>query len=190
VPGAAVQLRRSWAWGGEHGVELGCASASADDWVPGLEGLVLGAATDAAVGQAGLGSVRALELHRAPTHFEQAFDGQVGAGPSAALAQGRHVLGFAGEPQQVLLCTVVCTQPAEADAAGAEGRCAEVTASLEVGPLGEAPQPGIFAKAALLAAGHPTWVLAALFAVALVAVGWLLQRRPRPPRRLDGEPPR
>lgn len=184
VPGASIHLRRGFQ--GEGGVRLRaiCAQAPSDRWAPGVEELVLGRVNAITAGALG-GSVERFEafaIEKVGARFEQRFEGdaQLPAGARVA-ARGRHVLGFAGEAKGVVLCTVVCVEPATPTGSLTPGRCAALidTAATE-GAFTSAPPPSALIRAILLTAEHPEAALSIGAAVTLALIAAVLARRPRP----------
>lgn len=163
-------------------LQLGCARAPSDRWVPGLETVVLERATSLAFGPLGL---RPGPLERrdppaiAGATAVARLAGDAGGGRRLDVA---HVLAFAGEDADAVACSALCLAP------GGDDRCAEVVGGLAlVGGLVPAPPPGPFARAVSWSAEHPPFAaaIAAVLGVAIVAA-LLARRPPRPTSRRAG----
>lgn len=185
IAGARVALRRGVEGPDGLRVRALCAAAPSDRWAPGAEELVLDRAT--ALARSGApGEVTRWEaapirvLAGAPGGFEQRFEGIAREGEAALAVRGRHLLGFAGEDREALLCSVLCAEPA---AGAAElTRCAAMVseAALE-GALQPAPAPGLMVRGILLAAEHPRPAAGIVAVVAAMGIALMLARRPRRP---------
>ncbi len=174
VPGAKLALQRAYRLPGGGAVELVCATAAADLWVPGLEGAVLAGASAMVRERAGLSALSSEPIESVAGHWQQSFAGSA-AQPSPVLASGRHVLGFVGADRDALVCSLVCSAPPPADP------CFALSAGLEVrGPLGPPPEPGMGGAMLSWAAAHPLAALLIAGAVGLMVVAQILIRRPRP----------
>jgi len=178
VAGASIALRR--AFDGDDGARLYalCARAPSDRWAPGLEELVLERANAIARGALD-GEVERFAAHTIEPvagRFEQRFEGALRRDARALTVAGKHVLGFAGEARDAVLCTVMCTAPAQ-DAPRCE---ALIEAAQASGRWTEAPPPSLLIRSILLAANHPEGTLGVAGAMAIAACALLLARRPRP----------
>jgi hypothetical protein len=183
LAGARVLLRRGFAGVAEgEGVALraGCVAGPSDRWAPGVEDLVFDRATSIA---RGVIAADIKELSAAPIKAEgrllsQRFQGQGTRreAPSEVSIEGRHVLAFAGEDREAVLCTLVCIEPS-----GRAPRCATLVeaASLE-GALMEAPPPSLLVRALIAAATHPARAGALAVVLGALVVAVILARRPRP----------
>ena len=92
-------------------------------------------------------------------------------------AIGRHILGFAGEARDAVLCSLVCVEPAGAEPSA----CSElVLAATPEGAFSEAPPPSALVRLVLLTAARPleAGIVVALTAALIVVL--VLARRPRP----------
>jgi hypothetical protein len=177
LPGAHVVARRGYTHGGLT-LRAVCAAAPASGWASGVEEIVLGRATQLAREALG-GEVTRFtvdESTAAGPGFAQRFEGAVsGRGEEALEVRGRHWLGFAGEPREAVLCTVVCTESAPARA------CAEAIAKSEpTGAWMEAPPPNLLARVLLAAAERPYPAAGVLVGVSLAVAALIVARRPRP----------
>jgi hypothetical protein len=175
MTGTRVVLHRAFASGDAH-TTIACVVAPTTFWVPGLEAMLLDAASAKARVGAGLAtlSTRPVVGER-PT--VQEF---VGSGPGVH-ASGRHVLGFVGDARDVLVCSALCLEPATAGTARPVCDEAVLGWSVETSFV-EAPPPGLLMRLALSAADSPRAALASgLVAAALVVIA-LLRTRPRPGR--------
>ncbi len=157
-------------------LQLGCARAPGDRWVPGLEGPVLERATSLALAPLGLRAVQ-LERSIAPTlggaTALEAWAGRATGDRRLALA---HALVFAEGDGDAVVCSAVCVEPPE----GAS--CPGVVASLHLtGAIGPPPPPGLFARAVLWSADHPALAASSAGVVTALLVTLLLARRPRRP---------
>ena len=176
APGAALALHQAWKLADGGGLELACVHAPASRWIPGLEDAVLGAASAMVRSHTGWGSFSPGDVRPVGGHLEQSFSLPADGPGAAATGTGRHLLGFAGRPPQVVLCSLVCTSSASATAAD----CAQVAGSVTSHGLGAAPPPGWLASALGWAARSPQLTLGAAGLCALAAVALLLRFRPRP----------
>jgi hypothetical protein len=176
LPGGHVLARRGYTSDGLTLRAL-CAAAPAGGWAAGVEEIVLGRATQLAREALGGEVVRfgVDESAAVGPGFAQRFEGDVRRGDDVLAVRGRHWLGFAGEPREAVLCTVVCSERAAAHA------CEDVIARSEpAGTWLAAPPPNLLARALLLAAERP-WPAAGVVMVASLAVAALIiARRPRP----------
>ncbi|EYF02325.1 Hypothetical protein CAP_7254 [Chondromyces apiculatus DSM 436] len=161
-----------------------CATAPSDRWVPGIEEIVLDRAM--ALTRRGVpgeivrwepGAVRAAPAGTGSS-FEQGFTGGARQGEGSRAVRGRILLGFEGEERSALLCSVLCTEPAVASAAGSGCESLVEATALE-GELAAPPAPGAVVRGLLLVAEHPRPVGAALVLAAVTGIVVLLQRRPR-----------
>lgn len=192
APGATLDAQRAWDFGAGGRLDVACVRARADGalgWVEGLEGAVLDGASAMVRKVGGFAT-----LHpEGPTHegfaVHQGFHGRTAEGDSGAVVEGRHVLGFAGSPPELAVCTVACVEPAPlpTGAAGAgpavraaESSCAAVLEGLDARGFVEPPPPGTIGRAVAWSLGHPTSAAIAAGLVVVVAIAWLLRRRPRP----------
>lgn len=161
---------------GDLVMQLGCASAPSDRWVPGLEGVVLERAMGLALAPLGV-RPGALERGQPPSiPGATAVARWIGDGGDGRRLDVAHVLAFAGDDADAVACSALCLEPAGAS------RCEALVGGLSVdGALVPAPPPGPFARAVLWSAAHPTAAsaLAGALGVAIVAV--ILARRPRRP---------
>lgn len=156
-------------------VQIGCARAPSDRWVPGLEGVVMERATPLALAPLAL---RPSPLQRgvAPriegATTVEAWTGEV-AGGRMGLA---HVLAFAADDRDAIVCSGLCLEPASG------ARCDAILATLTLeGALGPPPPPGAFARGVLWSAEHPVAAAAGLGMLSAAVVALLLARRPRRP---------
>lgn len=176
LPGASVPVRAGFRAGGVT-LRAVCATAPSSGWAPGVEELVLGRATQIARGALG-GEVTRFEA-RDPAavgaRIEQRFEAAVQRGGETAAARGRHLLGFAGEARDGILCTVVCTEPEGRDACGAL-----VEAATPEGAWTAAPAPSALVRGILLAADRPMTAAAILAVAAIALAALVIARRPRP----------
>lgn len=203
--GATVSLRAGWAHTiadarspHDDRLVVVCATASADDYAPGLETAIFERMNDVVRAELGKqASVERLEtypIEARGARFEQRFSarGEVGAGlrdgkvrvgeeapdavkPALMRADGRHVVGFAGEPASMAACSTVCV---EADAG--EGSCAPALASLTFeGPFGPPPTPKLLARALAAAVTTPLAAAGVLFGAITTAAGLLIALRAR-----------
>jgi hypothetical protein len=178
-PGASLTLRRGYE--GEGGVVLraACVRAPSDRWAPGIEELVLGRATGIArsAAPADLDRWDAAEIQAVGSRFEQRLSGEGRSQGRPVKAIGRHMLGFAGESRDAVLCSLVCVEPASAEPSA----CSElVLAATPEGAFTEAPPPSALVRLVLLTAARPreAGIVFALTAALVVLV--VLARRPRP----------
>lgn len=184
VPGAEIVVQRGWTMPplGSEGrattAAVACVLAPSDRWAPGMEDLVLARATAIAQRAAAVDAARwaPSAIHALGPRFEQRIAGAAKRDGAPASVDLRHLLGFAGERRDVLLCTLLCVGPEH------DPRCpAFIEAAEPVGSFEAPPPPGLVIRAILLAAERPygAAILLAIMAVALVAL--VLHRRPRTP---------
>lgn len=156
-------------------VQLGCARAPSDRWVPGLEGVVMERATPLALAPLEL-RPWSLQRSAAPSIAGataiESWSGEVTGGRVAFT----HVLAFAASDRDAVVCSAVCLEPATG--AGCEAILASLTMD---GALGPPPPPGAFARAVLWSAEHPVGAAVGVGIVAAGVVALLLARRPRRP---------
>jgi hypothetical protein len=176
LPGARIALRRGYTGGGLT-LRAVCAAAPADGWASGVEEIVLGRASQLARDALG-GEVARFAVGESAAvgpGFAQRFEGAVRRGDEALVVRGRHWLGFAGDPRQAVVCTVVCTEPA-----GVHGCDAAIALSEPSGTWSSAPPPSLLARVLLLAAERPYPAAGALLVASLGVAALILARRPRP----------
>jgi hypothetical protein len=156
LPGATLVAYRGVAVAPSVTVYGACVRGPSDRWVPGLE---VGA------------------LDESPPLRTQSFSGSGRDAEREVSLRGVHVLGFAGESKDVVVCSVACLEPR--DGGACDPLIASVTAS---GPFGDEPPPGLLARTLVLVAEHPSSALALLAGACAGGVALLLSRRPRPRR--------
>jgi hypothetical protein len=176
APGARLDLHQAWSYGQGAAIELVCVRGAADRWLPGLEDAVLGAASAMVRGHGGWSSLAPGEMKALGGHLEQSFRLQAGDS-EARSGWGKHLLGFAGEPPELLLCSAVCSG---AHPTAGELDCELAVASLSAEGLGAAPPPGMLAGAAGWVMQSPVLAGCVVGACALGALSLLLGLRPRP----------
>ncbi|AUX48361.1 hypothetical protein SOCE26_098950 [Sorangium cellulosum] len=178
IRGAKVALRRGVEADGLS-LRAVCATAPSRQWATGVEELVLDRASGITRGTLGMSIDRweAGPIRATAQRFEQSFEAAGRAGAHAVAIRGRHVLGFAGSEHDVVLCSVVCVEPAQE--AGA--RCGPLldAAALE-GTLVGPPEPDLLVRTILYAAEHPLPATAAFGLLAAAGITVLLARRPYP----------
>lgn len=169
---------------GDVTVQLGCASAPSDRWVPGLEGVVLERAMGLALAPLGV-RPGALERGDPPT-----IDGATavvrwsGDGGGGRRLDVAHVLAFAGDDVDAVACSALCLEPA------ASTRCDAIVGGLRLeGTLLPAPPPGAFARGVLWSAEHPVAAGAIVGALGVAVVTLVLARRPPRPIVRRRRPP-
>jgi hypothetical protein len=190
LPGVSVALRRGFrifrdgARGGDGGDEgsifVGCVRGPSDKWAPGVEELVLARATSIARGSIGadLERLDARPIRVDKLVIDQRLSGEGTRLTKPAVVEVRHLLVFAGEAREGVLCSVACVEPR---GPGSISRCGDVVASASFeGALMEAPPPSLLVRLILAAAERPlhAGVLLAVLGLGLVAL--VLARRPRP----------
>ena len=172
VPGAAVVLSAAWLRGPTR-FEVACARAPTRIWVPGLEGVVLDAASATVRRVTELSTLAVTPLGPEGGLERQSFSGQ----SSDRSAVGRHLLGFLGEARDVVVCTAVCTTSL---ASRASAGCDAWLESLRVeAAFVNAPAPGWLVRRGFEAAEHPRVAAAGVAAIGLLLCALLLARRPR-----------
>lgn len=175
MAGTRVVLARGWAVGSAE-TTLVCVSAPTQFWVPGLEATLLDAASAKVRAGAHLSTLEVDPIERG-LPYTQHFSGF----GDTVVATGRHVLGFLGARDEVLVCSTVCTAP-RVDAASVATcelalRRYDVEAAFTL-----APPPGPILRLATTAAERPREALVVFASVAALAVALLLRWRPRPGR--------
>jgi hypothetical protein len=176
LPGATVPVRVGYRADGLT-LRAVCATAPSKGWAPGLEDLVLARATQIVRGALG-GEVTRFEARDAVVvgaRIEQRFDATVKRGEETATARGRHLLGFAGEAREGVLCTVACTERE-----GRDDCAALVDAAAPEGAWTTAPAPSALVRGILAAADRPMTAGAILVAAAIALAALVIARRPRP----------
>lgn len=176
APGASLDVQQAWSFGSGGRVEVGCVAASAARSVPGLEPAILDAASAAARKAGGWATLTPERLAFGPLTVEQSFRAHTTAETSPPDVFGRHVLGFAGEPPQVVLCTVACAE----QAAERPGVCQVSVATLRIEGFVEPPPAGWLSRAVGWASLHPLQATGAIVLVVLVAAALMLRFRPKP----------
>lgn len=184
LPGATVPVRVGFS-AGEMSVRAVCATAPSRGWAPGVEQIVMGRASQIARGAIGgeIARFDATDTLAVGARFEQRFEAEVkrdGASASASASAsarviGKHVLGFAGESRDAIVCSVVCVEPVGARACGGmiDGARAE-------GAWVEAPAASVVVRGILLAAERPVEATAGVGVVAMMMAAVVIARRPRP----------
>src|SRR6185369_15826152 len=100
-------------------VRAACVLAPSDRWAPGLEGLILGRATQlvSAELRAPVDGWDAGPIVASGNRFEQRVSGRAGEREIAAVA---HTLGFVGADHEVLVCSIACSSPSPSPARACE----------------------------------------------------------------------
>jgi hypothetical protein len=176
LPGASVPVRAGFR-GATEALRVVCATAPSRGWAPGVEAIVMARASQIARGALGGEVTRfdAKDTAAVATRFVQRFSARVKRGGEALAAEGRHVLGFAGEARQAVVCSVVCAAPE------GRGRCAAlVEAAAPLGAWVEAPPPSLLVRGILLAAERPHAAVGAVGAAMIALAAIVIARRPRP----------
>lgn len=183
LPGVTVVLQRgfraSLGASGEASIAVGCVRGPSDKWAPGVEELVFARATSIARGSIGadLERLDARPIRSENLVIDQRLSGEGARLGEPVLVEVRHLLGFAGEAREGVLCSVVCVEPRSE---GSGTRCGGLVASASLeGALMEAPPPSALVRLILAAAERPlhAGVVFAVFGLAVVAI--VLARRPR-----------
>lgn len=192
VPGAKILLRRG-VGKGDTRVEAVCARADASAWAPGVETLVFDKLDD--VMKTELGNRGTVEsFHDQPAvepdgkRFERPFDGTVTLGldknkprpldtsglPKARF-NGRHTIGFAGEPEEIVACTLFCTDTDNT-------ACTDFAATATIdGDLLAAPTPTAVGRFMTDLAKKPLAAVGVIFGLLLAISGLVVAAIP--PRR-------
>ncbi|WP_235880353.1 hypothetical protein [Polyangium aurulentum] len=180
LPGARVALRRGFEVEGGLVVRVACVEAPSDRWAPGVEELALGVASGLARGavakEVALERWDAAPIVKTDHRFEQRIEGAGVRRDVEVALRGRHLLGFAGEAREAVLCTVVCDEPSDG------ARCGALVDGTEMSSLVEPPPPSALVKGILLAAERPREAGLVGALVCLGVVSLILARRPRPRR--------
>lgn len=179
LPGATVPIRAGFQ-GDHETLRVVCATAPSRGWAPGVEQIVLARASQIARGALG-GEVTRFEVSDVAAigdRFEQRFEATLERDGASFSARGRHLLGFSGEAQDALVCSVVCVERAGGEACGAL-----VDAARAESGWTRAPAPSLAVRTILLAADRPMEAGAIAAVVMLVIVTWVIARRPRPRAR-------
>ena len=179
LPGATVPVRAGFR-GSSATVHVVCATAPSRGWAPGVEEIVLARASQIARGALG-GEVTRFEgreIAAAGARFEERFEAGVRRGDATLAVEGRHLLGFAGEAREAVVCSVVCTE-----AEGRAGCASLVEAAAPVGAWVAAPAPSLVVRGILLAAEQPLWAGWIVCAATITLAALVIARRPRPRAR-------
>lgn len=179
LPGAKVPVRAGFR-GTDATVRVACATAPSRGWAPGLEALVMARASQIARGamEGEVVSFDAENLAEVGPQIEQRFRAELKRGEAKATARGRHVLGFAGEAKDAVLCSVVCVDQAESSV------CMPLVHDVAAtGAWVAAPPPNLWARGILLAAEEPLGAAAIVGAATIAAAAVIVARRPRPRAR-------
>jgi hypothetical protein len=178
LPGARVALRRGFEVEGGLVVRVACVEAPSDRWAPGVEELALGMASGLARGavakEVTLDRWDTAPIVKANHRFEQRVEGAGARRDVRVALRGRHLLGFAGEAREAVLCSIVCDEPSDG------ARCGALVDTTELTLLVEPPPPSALVKGILFAAERPreAGLVGALVCVGVVSL--ILARRPRP----------
>lgn len=179
LPGATVPVRAGFR-GPSASVRVVCAMAPSRGWAPGVEQIVMGRASQIARGAIGGEIARFDATDTAPVglRFEQRFEADVARGTEHARAIGKHVLGFAGEAKDAIVCSVVCVEP-EAQ----QGCRALIDGAKTEGAWVEPPPASVAVHAILMAAERPVEAMAIVGAATILIAALVIARRPRPRAR-------
>jgi hypothetical protein len=177
LPGASVPVRVGFRDAASMSVRAVCATAPSRGFAPGVEGIVMARASQIARGAIGdeVERFEASDVRHVGTRFEQRFSATTHHG---ARVIGKHVLGFAGEARDAIVCSVVCAEPG-----GARACSALIDAAATEGAWTLAPPPSLVVRAILLAADRPTQAIALLAAIVIALAAIVIARRPRPVAR-------
>jgi hypothetical protein len=153
-----------------------CVSAPAAQWIPEVESTVLEKLNETV--RAELGKITAVDrftpgrAEEIGDRTEQTYSGQgtVGGRLQAHL-DGRHVIAFAGDPPDVLVCTLAC-QEVTAPSARV---CPSVVATMRLdGPFVPAPSPSTLARLGFAAVRRPVPAVGALVGLFMSIAGLLV----------------
>lgn len=181
LPGARVPIRAGFQ-ADHEALWVVCAAAPSRGWAPGVEPIVMARASQIARSALG-GEVTRFEAGdiaagSAGIAFEQRFQAEARRAGAPMEARGRHLLGFAGEAHEAVICSMVCVEPAGA------GRCGGlVDRARAEGTWTGAPPPSLLVRAILGAAERPRAAGAIAGALLLALVALVIWRRPRPRAR-------
>lgn len=169
LPGASVVALRGW--DGEAVLRAGCVRGPSSRFAPGIEEVLFEKATWLTLTRVGI-EPSALQLTRAKNderQFERVLHGRQGDDTIRL----QHLIVFAGEDRDVILCTTLCR--------GAPAACEAGVGALAVeGVSAPLPRPSLLARSALWAASDPTTALAVAAGAAALLLAVVLWRRPYP----------
>jgi hypothetical protein len=167
LPGAEVAAIGGWD-GPAAILRAGCARGPSTRFAPGIEEVLFEKATWLALTRAGvrpaeLGVTHAQDGERS---FVRVLEGREGE----ATVRLEHLILFAGEDSDVILCSTLCRG----------GACAGA-GQLEIqGTTAPLPTPSLLVRGAVWAAGDPWVALGAVGFAAALVVALILWRRPYP----------
>lgn len=179
LPGVAVALRVGHR-GPDATLRVLCATGPSRGFAPGVEGLLLGRASQIARVAVASEVTRfdAAEAIVVGPRVEQRFSARARTQEGPVDVEGRHLFGFAGGARDAVLCTVLCTERE------GSGRCAPlVEAARAEGAWLAAPPPSLWVRGILEGAAHPQAAMTMMGAATIAAAALVIARRPRPRRR-------
>lgn len=178
LSGARASLRVGFATEAGLSLRAACVEAPSDGWAPGLEEIVFSLATGIVRRAASEGmrieSLSALAIATRERSFEQALSGSAERSGSSLSLTGKQWLGFEGDAQDAVLCSVLCAEPK------ASASCNELVAHAELSSLVHPPRPSVLVRSLMLSAEHPLESMGVLSCVVCLGVLVLLRYRPRP----------
>lgn len=178
LPGARIAVRRGFQDAAGTNVHVACVEAPSDRWAPGMEEVVFsvanGVAHRALKERLPIDRWEAGSIVSSDERFEQKAFGKSAAEGSAAKVVARHVLGFEGVRQDVVLCSVLC------DGLRDQSTCAGIVDQAQLKGLVAAPPPSVLVQAVFFAAERPADAAAILGVVGILVAGLVLAKRPRP----------
>lgn len=178
LPGVSVVLRKGFRVADAGSLGIGCVRGPSDKWAPGVEELVFARATSIAKGSLGVSLERldARPIRSENRVIEQRLSGEGTTGAGGSLVEMRHLLVFAGEAREGVLCSVACVE-----VRGASLKCSELVSSASFqGSLMEPPPPSLLVRLILASAERPLHAGALVLVLGIAAVAIVLVRRPRP----------
>jgi hypothetical protein len=170
LPGASIIALRGWD-GGDAIVRAGCVRGPSSRFAPGIEEVLFEKATWLTLTRAGVepASVRLLSSENGERSFLRVLGGRDGEKATHL----EHLIVFAGDDRDVILCSALCRGPAAI--------CEEGTATLAIeGSSAPLPRPSLLVQSALWAAGDPTTALGVVAGAAVLVIVVLLWKRPYP----------
>ncbi len=170
LPGASIVALRGWDGDGAI-VRAGCVRGPSSRFAPGIEEVLFEKATWLTLTRAGVdpGSVRLLRAEDG----ERSFARVLGGADGEKATHLEHLIVFAGDDSDVILCSTLC----KGSATSCEGGAATIALEGTSAPL---PRPSLLVQSALWAAGDPTTALGVVAGAAALVIALLLWKRPYP----------
>ncbi len=178
LPGAHVALRQGFVEEMQAHLLVACVEAPSDRWAPGMEDVVFnmanGFAHRAMSEQVVISTWEPSALATMDKRFEQQLSGTGRRDTTTVKMFGKHILGFAGTKPDVVLCSVLCSEPTNRD------QCMAMVTEARIEGLVEAPAPSLLVQAVFHAAEKPGQTAGILGLLGMLIVSIVLAKRPRP----------